>query len=154
MKKTTLTISIILLCSMTFAQTVDDYIEVAREVLKTEKKAAIAEAMTLTDAESGPFWELYNEFNFELSKVQNMRIKAIKDFAENFENMTDEKSDEIWKNVLTYQQQLLKVKKSYYSKFKKILPAGKAARYFQAENKIEALINAQLALDIPLIETK
>ena len=154
MKKTTLTISIILFSSLTFAQTVDDYIEVAREVLKTEKKAAIAEAMTLTDTESGPFWELYNEFNFELSKVQNLRIKAIKDFAENFENMTDAKSDEIWKNVLTYQQQLLKVKKSYYGKFKKIIPAGKAARYFQAENKIEALINAQLALEIPLIETK
>ena len=139
---------------MAYAQTADDYIEVARDVLKTEKKAAIAEAMMLTDAESGPFWELYNEFNFELSKVQNLRLNAIKDFAENFENMTDEKSDEIWKNVLTYQQQLLKVKKSYYGKFKKILPAGKAARYFQAENKIEALINARLALEIPLIETK
>ena len=94
------------------------------------------------------------KFNFELSKVQNLRLNAIKDFAENFENMTDEKSDEIWKNVLTYQQQLLKVKKSYYGKFKKILPVGKADRYFQAENKIEALINARLALEIPLMETK
>ncbi len=154
MKKSILTISIVILCSMGFAQTADDYIEVAREVLKTEKKAAIMEAMVLTEAESSQFWELYNEFNFELSKVQNMRIKAIKDFADNFENMTDAKTDEIWKNVLTHQQQLLKVKKSYYGKFKKILPAGKAARYFQAENKIEALINARLALDIPLIEAK
>lgn len=154
MKKSILTISIVILCSMGFAQTADDYIEVAREVLKTEKKAAIMEAMVLTEAESSQFWELYNEFNFELSKVQNMRIKAIKDFADNFENMTDAKTDEIWKNVLTHQQQLLKVKKSYYGKLKKILPAGKAARYFQAENKIEALINARLALDIPLIEAK
>jgi hypothetical protein len=154
MKRTTLVISLILICSAAYTQTVDDYIEVARDVLKTEKKAAIAEAMMLTEAESGPFWELYNEFNFELSKVQNLRIAAIRDFAQNFENMTDVKADEIWKNVLTYQQQLLKLKKSYYTKFKKILPAGKAARYFQAENKIEALINAQLALDIPLIETK
>jgi len=154
MKRTTLIISLILSCSAAFSQTVDDYIEVARDVLKTEKKAAIAEAMELTDQESGPFWELYNEYNFELSKVQNMRIQVIKDFAENFENMTDAKADELWSNSLSYQQQLVKLKKSYYNKFKKILPAGKAARYFQAENKIEALINAQLALDIPLIETK
>jgi len=154
MKKTTLVISLILICSAGYTQTVDDYIEVARDVLKTEKKAAIAEAMQLTDQESGPFWELYNEFNFELSKVQNLRIEAIKDFASNFENLTDEKADELWKKVLDYQTQLLKIKKSYYNKFKKILPAGKAARYFQAENKIEALINAELALEIPLIETK
>jgi hypothetical protein len=154
MKKITFVISLILFCSGTYAQTVDDYIEVARDVLKTEKKAAIAEAMQLTDQESGPFWELYNEYNFELSKVQNMRIQVIKDFAENFENMTDAKADELWLNSLSYQQQLVKLKKSYYNKFKKILPAGKAARYFQAENKIEALINAQLALDIPLVETR
>ena len=154
MKRTTLIISLILFCSATYAQTVDDYIEVARDVLKTEKKAAIAEAMQLTDQESGPFWELYNEFNFELSKIQNMRINAIKDFAANYENMTDAKADELWTKMLTYQQELLKLKKSYYGKFKKILPAGKAARYFQAENKIEALVNAQLAMDIPLVETR
>lgn len=154
MKKITFLISLILFCSATYAQTVDDYIEVARDVLKTEKKAAIAEAMQLTDQESGPFWELYNEFNFELSKIQNMRINAIKDFAENYENMTDAKADELWTKMLTYQQELLKLKKSYYGKFKKILPAGKAARYFQAENKIEALVNAQLAMDIPLVEIR
>ena len=47
-----------------------------------------------------------------------------------------------------------KLEKSYYKKFKKILPAGKAAKFFQVENKIETMIDAQLALEIPLIETK
>jgi hypothetical protein len=154
MKKFTLIVSCIFICTLTFAQSVDDYIEVAREVLKTEKKAAIAEAMNLTETDSGPFWELYNEFNFELGKVQNMRIEAIKDFAGNYENLTDEKADEIWLKVLSYQQQLLKLKKTYYKKFKKIISAGQAAKYFQIENKIEALINANLAAEIPLIETK
>jgi hypothetical protein len=154
MKKFTLSVSYIFICTLTFAQSVDDYIEVAREVLKTEKKAAIAEAMNLKETDSGPFWELYNEFNFELGKVQNMRIEAIKDFAGNYENLTDEKADEIWLKVLSYQQQLLKLKKTYYKKFKKIISAGQAAKYFQIENKIEALINANLAAEIPLIETK
>jgi hypothetical protein len=137
-----------------YAKSANDYIEVARDVLKTEKKAAIAEAMMLSESESGPFWELYNEYNFELSKVQNLRLNAIKDFAENFENLSDEKADELWTNAMSYQQQLLKLKKGYYKKFKKILPVGKAARYFQAENKLEAMINAHLALNIPLMETK
>jgi hypothetical protein len=154
MKKFTLSIYFIFICTLTFAQSVDDYIEAAREVLKTEKKAAIAEAMNLKETDSGPFWELYNEFNFELGKVQNMRIEAIKDFAGNYENLTDEKADEIWLKVLSYQQQLLKLKKTYYKKFKTIISAGQAAKYFQIENKIEALINANLAAEIPLIETK
>ena len=136
-----------------YAQSIDDYIEIARDVLNTEKKAAVAQAMQLSDTESAPFWELYNEYNLEANKVHNQRIALIKDFANNYESLSDEKADEIWNGVLSYQQQLLKVKKSYYKKFKKIISPGKAARYFQIENKIEALISANLAAEIPLIET-
>jgi hypothetical protein len=110
--------------------------------------------MQLTDAESQPFWTLYNEYQGKLYLVQNKRIDLIQDFAENFENITDEKADQLWLGSMAYSEEIIKLKKQYYSKFKKILPAGKAARLFQAENKIETMINANLALDIPLIETK
>jgi hypothetical protein len=153
MKKIVLVLSTFLLLSAPiFAQTVDDYIELVRDVLKMEKKAVIADAMMFTEAESGPFWELYNEFELAMNKVQNKRIAIIKDFASNYENMTDAKADELWVNSLAYQQELLKLKKSYYGKFKKILPAGKAAKYFQIDNKIETLVNAELALQIPVVE--
>ena len=138
----------------TYAQTIDDYIEIARDVLNTEKKAAVAEAMQLSEDESAPFWELYNEYNLEANKVHNQRIALIKDFANNYESLPDEKADELWSSFISYQQQLLKLKKSYYKKFKKIISPGKAARYFQIENKIEALINASLAAEIPLIDVK
>ena len=136
------------------AQTTNDYLEISRDVLKIEKKAAIADVMDLSEIESQPFWNLYNEYQGELYIVHNKRIDGIKDFAKNYEKMSDEKADELWMNFIGYQSDLLKLKKGYYKKFKKILPAVKAARFFQAENKIEALVNAQLALDIPMIETK
>jgi hypothetical protein len=136
------------------AQSVDDYIEIARDVLKTEKKAAVAEAMQLTEAESTVFWPLYNEYNAKVNVVQDKRVAIIKEYAKNFDNLTDLKADDLWTRAMQVKQELLKLQKSYYKKFKKILPAGKAARYFQTENKIETLIDAQLALEIPLIETK
>lgn len=135
------------------AQSFDDYLEVAREVLKTEKKAAVAEAMQLSETESGPFWELYNDYNAELYKVHTERVNIIKDFAANYETLTDEKADELLNNMFSYQTRLLDLNKSYSKKFKKVLPAGKVARYFQIENKIETLIAAQLAEEIPLVET-
>jgi len=137
-----------------FSQTDNDYLEIARDVLKTEKKAAITEVMQLTESESQPFWNLYNEYQGKLYLVQNKRIAIIKDFADYFEQHSDEKADAIWLGVMQYNQELLKLEKMYYKKFKKILPAGKAARFFQAENKIETMIDAQLALEIPMIETK
>ena len=86
--------------------------------------------------------------------MANKRIAIIKDFSENYETLTDEKADVLWVNAMAYSQEVLKLEKQFYKKFKKILPAGKAARFFQAENKIETMIDAQLALEIPLIETK
>jgi hypothetical protein len=154
MKKLSSIVCIVLISTAIYAQTENDYLELARDVLKTEKKAAIAELMQLTETESTPFWELYNEYQGKLYLVQNKRIALIKDFADNFENLSDEKADQLWINAMTYSQEILKLEKQYYKKFKKILPAGKAARFFQAENKIETMIDAQLALEIPLIETK
>lgn len=153
MRSTMLTAGLVLLISPIFAQSIDDYLEVARDVLNTEKKAVVSEAMMLSDAESGPFWELYNEYNAELYKVHTKRVNIIKDFAANYESMNDEKADALWMESMAYQSELLKLNKAYYKKFKKILPAGKAAMYFQLENKIATLISANLALEIPLLET-
>lgn len=136
------------------AQNMDNYIEVAREVLNTEKKAVIAENMILTDAESGPFWELYNEFNAELYKAHTKRVEIIKEFAANYESMSPAKADELWTRSMAYQGELLNLNKKYYNKFKKVIPADKAALYFQLENKIATLISAQLAVEIPLVEVR
>ena len=152
-KTTLFAIGLLFMISPAFAQTIDDYLEVARDVLNAEKKAVVAEAMTLSDAESGPFWEMYNEYNAELYKVHTKRVNIIKDFAANYDSMSDAKADELWTYSMAYQAELLKLNKAYYKKFKKIVPAGKAALYFQLENKIATLINAELALEIPLVET-
>ena len=147
-------IAIVVISVSAYAQTENDYLEIAREVLKTEKKAVIAELMQLSEEESQPFWNLYNEYQGKLYLVQNKRIDIIRDYAEHYETLTDEKADDLYTKSMAFQQEILKLEKQYYKKFKKILPAGKAARFFQAENKIETMIDANLALEIPLIETK
>lgn len=136
------------------AQSDNDYLELTREVLKVEKKAAVAEALQLSEAESQPFWNLYSEYQTALYVVQNKRIAIIKDFSNNYTSLSDEKADELWIGSMKYKNELLKLKKKYYAKFKKIVTPGKAARFMQLENKIETLVDASLALEIPLIETK
>ena len=118
----------------------------------SEFQAAIAEAVQLTDEESKIFWPLYNEYTAKVNKIHDHRVGLIKSYANHFDKMTNEKADAIWLEALNIEQDLLKLQKTYYKKFKKVMPAARAARYFQAENKIETLIDAQLALEIPLIE--
>ena len=110
--------------------------------------------MALTDSESVPFWVLYNAYNAKLYAIQNQRIAIIKDNANSYENLTDAEADELWLRAQKYDTEMAKLKAQYFKKFKKILSAGKAVCYFQTENKIDALVNAQLAIEIPLVDVK
>jgi hypothetical protein len=82
-------------------QTFDDYLEVAREVLNADKKAFIEETMELSAAESTPFWALYNAHNAELYKVHTKRVNIIKTYSANYETLTNENADELWKATMS-----------------------------------------------------
>jgi hypothetical protein len=113
MKKVIFAFTLVFVGSVLMSQSADDYIEIQRSVLKTEKKAAITEVMQFTEAESEVFWPLYNEYNEKMYATQTKRVKLIKDFAENFDTMTDEKADEMRVSYMLhitrlYQDKLLK----------------------------------------------
>lgn len=153
MKKLLLSIAVLFITSIMIGQTMDDYMEVQREILKTEKKAVVAEVMEFTDAESAAFWPLYNEYNQKIYVLNTKLYELIKDYAEHFgPSMTNEKAIEIWTNNMKVEAELAKLEHTYFKKFQKILSGKKAARYMQLENKIKALIDAELALEIPLME--
>ena len=136
----------------TFAQNNNDYLEYSRSILNAEKKAIVSEAMMLSEEQSKVFWPLYNELNEKLFQVESKTYDLIMDYAENFEKMTDEKADELWTKATSAQEERGKLLSSYYGKFKKVLPAGLVVKYFQVENKIDIMIDAALAMEIPLVE--
>jgi len=153
MKKLLFIAMIAIMSLPSWAQSENDYIEMERTVLQTERKAVIADAMMLTDEEALVFWPLYNEFQEKAYKVKTRNVEIILDYAENYETLSDEKADELMQRAFKVKQDMLKLKISYFKRFKKIISPSKAVRFFQVENKIDAMIAAELALEIPLVET-
>ncbi len=138
----------------TFAQSDTDYLEYSRSVLKAEKKAMVSEALMLNDSLGKIFWPLYNEFNEKLYAIESKNYEVILDYAANYEKMTDEKAEELWKAYHAAELERLKLMGTYFNKFKKALSAGTAVKYMQIENKIDVMIDASVALEIPLVEVK
>ncbi|MEN8138678.1 MAG: hypothetical protein ABFR62_09605 [Bacteroidota bacterium] len=129
-----------------------DYLELQKETLKVEKKALIADAMILTNEESEVFWPLYDEYNakkFELKKEFYFLLKSY--FESTEEQLTDKEATKIWKKKIQLNADLNKLEKKYFNKMINKLPPVKVVRYFQAENKVDALISAELASEIPLL---
>ncbi len=150
MKKLIFTLTFALIAALGFSQTTDDYVEIQRSVLKTEKKAIIAEVMQLTEQEAKEFWPLYEEYENKQYETNTKIYRLIKKYADNYETLTDEEAIELWREKMKLDKELNKIEAVYFKKFMKILPGKKLLTFFQAENKIRTLIMAELADQIPL----
>jgi hypothetical protein len=129
-----------------------DNMEIIRDALRAEKKVLVAENMDLTEAEAKAFWPVYEEYQNAMKSVADRRIKLIKDYAANYLSLTDETAMTLVKELVDIQKERIKLDDSFLPKFQKVLPAVKVARYYQLENKIRAVVDYDLARQIPLAE--
>ena len=145
-----LVIVFVLVGAVGYAQ--DAYIELLRSDVKTKKVAIVTEVMQFTNEEANAFWPVYREYDLELSKIGDARIALIKDYARNYETMTDEKAKELVEGTLKLEGKRTKLKTKYFKKFDKVLPSKTVAKFFQLENQINLLIDLQIASELPLIK--
>lgn len=126
--------------------------EILREKIKADKKLVVAANMDLTDAEAKAFWPIYQEYQGKLAKINERIGKLIVEYAQNYQSMTNEIAKKLMKESMAVEKERLTLKESLMPKFQKALPAIKAARYYQIENKIQAVVQYGLADSIPLVE--
>jgi len=142
-----------LLATATAVQAQDEgYIELLRSDIRTTKIAVITEVMQLEGEQSEAFWSVYKEYDHEMSKINDKRLAVIKDYAKNFENITDEKATELVNGSLAFLQARLDLQKKYFKEFQTALPAALAAKFIQLDRQIMLLIDLQIAANVPLIE--
>lgn len=129
-------------------------IELTRAAIKLQKKQIVAKNMELTSAERDKFWAVYRDYQSKIDSVNDRRTKLITDYADTIKNrsLTDKKSLDMLNEYLSYERVRLITKQSFVEKFGEILPSRKVARFFQIENKLEAIINFDLARQIPLVQ--
>ena len=158
MKKSLPIISILLVClwvAPAFAlDPLPDSMETLRKEAKADKKALTAENLKLTATEDKAFWPLYESFQIDIDKINERRYNLIKYYAKEYKSrsLSDKKAKDIIDTYLVIEEDLLKLTKSYLDKLSAVLPDKKVMTYWQMENKIQAIIRFECALNIPLAE--
>jgi len=136
------------LATPAFAQSGE--LALSRQVIQTERQALVTSAMELTEEEGKVFWPLYREYREAIAKVGDRSQALIVDYAAKYATLTDVDAQAMVTEMVAIDQEALNVRKDYVKKFGKILPAKRVARFFQIENKMDAIIKAELVQDIPL----
>ena len=128
--------------------------ELTRAALQSDRKAIVNQYMDLTPEESKPFWSLYKEYRAEAAKLDDRLAKIILDYGASYkqQNVSDEQAEQMLSDYLILEQDRLDLRDDYVAKFQQILPPIKVTRYFQLENKLDAIVDYDLAGNIPLVE--
>jgi len=129
-----------------------DNMQILLEKIRADKKLLVAANLDLTETEAKAFWPVYDKFQDELFLLRARTARLIKDYAEAFKDMKNEKAKALLDESITIESLGLKLRKAYLPKFRKALPEKKVARYYQIENKIQAMLNYELAKEIPLVQ--
>lgn len=147
------TVTILIAALPAVAQVSDaDYLQQLRTDIQADRQALVAASLGLTEEEGAAFWPVYRDYRNDMSKVGDRMQKLIQDFAEVWDTATEEQAKTMVNEMLDIQRDELKVRKSHLSKFRKVLPEVKVARFLQIENKIDIIVKLGLADVIPLIE--
>ena len=142
----------LLASSPSLAQTATDELETARTQIQADRKAIVARLMDMTEGESAAFWPVYNEYREKVRKVDDEMVQLSEAYFKGAETLTDKQAQDMLSQFLSLRSDRLGIRKAYVKKFSKAIPTTKLIRYYQIENKMDAVIEYELAAAIPLVQ--
>jgi len=121
--------------------------------MKLEKRVIVDLALKLNQEEASSFWDLYIEFNSKIDKLDEMWLFLINEAQKQSATIDNERADLIWKEFNKYINERQILFDAYYTKFSKVVPSSKVFRYYMVENKIDAVVNGEIAKKLEIENT-
>ena len=131
---------------------IDQDIDLMRKDIRSDKKQIIAANMNLTSQEAEKFWPIYDQYTAELVKINDAKYDAIKTYAMNYNNLSDDQAVSLIRQVIGVDQNVAQLRIKYVPIFNKVISGRKTALFFQLDRRLTALIDLQLAAQIPTVQ--
>ncbi len=127
--------------------------ELTMAIILHKRKLIVAQNIALDKGEEKAFWGLYDQYQKDIKKLGKKRIALIEEYAKAYKSnsLTDIQALMLLNAHLLNEKMRSRKLNDYIQKFKEIIPPKKAVRLFQVENKMNAIINYELAAQIPLV---
>jgi len=129
-------------------------VEAGREMIREGRLEIVRSELPLTEQEAAEFWPKYADYRAEIDAIQDRYVDMVAEYISRYDSadLSDDYADDLIDSWFDIKRELLDVQEIYLSEFRKILPALKVARLYQLEHKINAEIDSQTALVVPLVD--
>jgi hypothetical protein len=119
--------------------------------VRQEKAQLLGAVLGLNASQAGKFWPIYEAYESELTKLNDLKVTNIKAYAGQYPQLPDEKADQLIKEAFDQQKQRTELLARYYEQVKQALGAATAARFVQVENQLLLIIDIQIASSLPIV---
>jgi hypothetical protein len=126
--------------------------ELMRSDIRTKKAAMIADRMKFTDQEAAAFWPVYRKYEADLAAINDKKVAIMKDYISRHQSLNDAQAKQLVEDVFDVDQKTLDLRRKCFAELEKALPAKTIVRWLQLERRLQLLVDAQLAKDLPGIE--
>jgi hypothetical protein len=128
----------------------DDFVDLLRKDIRSQKKQIIAENMDLSDTEAEKFWPVYDQYAAELSRIYDGKIALLKNYADNYSTMTGDQAENYIRKRADVEQSIMQLRLKYMPRFSKVLSGRETALFYQLDWRLGLAIDVQL-IQVPLI---
>lgn len=138
---------LILVSNISFAQSMQEEVDMYQSVFGMEKKA-LTVAFIENEGDAA-FWTLYDEYEVQRKLLGQKRLQILFNYTNNYGVMSDEGTDQLMKAIKTQKKSLDKLIDKYYKKIKKASGSKPAAQFYQLENYILSAIRLEILHNVP-----
>jgi len=119
--------------------------------LMADRADVMAKGLKLNADEAAKFWPLFQDFQKEQSAIVDAQMKALKDYADHFQTLTDDQAVAYVASLLDRDQKMHDLRVKWFKKFQSAVPAKTAASAIQLDRRLGNVTQVQLSSQIPLI---
>jgi hypothetical protein len=130
---------------------IQEYIDLLRRDVRQQKAEIMGAVMVLNAQDAEKFWPIYSDYDAQLAKLNDQRVEKIKEYARSYNNMTDQKADELVQRSMDYQKRRSELLAKTYDMVKDALGGITAARFAMIEHQLLLIIDLQVVSSLPVV---
>jgi len=122
-----------------------------RNDLMADRAEIMAKGLKLDAQQAAKFWPLFESFQKEQAAIVDAQTKALKEYADHFQNLSDADATAFINSLLERDQRMNDLRVKWLAKFTSVVGPKSAASAIQLDRRLGNITQVQLSSQIPLI---
>ena len=128
------------------------FLEMLKQDVDETRVEVMASVMGLTEEESKVFWPVYNEYRKRSDELADKDLALTKEYAAAYWSLTDDQAKDMAGRYFEMEVARKKLLSELYDELAKVVTPVQALKACQLENRLDLLLDMQIANELPMIE--